>query len=339
MVDVVCGVIWSSDGRYLLAQRPLGRIWSGYWEFPGGKIEPGEPAEAAMTRELQEELGITVTRADPWLLKVFEYPHATVRLHFFHVREWSGTPRGLEGQALHWQSPSTACGVDPLLPANAPILRSLAMPAVLPVTPSAEVAHSAALALVAAGLSRGWPLEFEQRSGLACASASDLEPVCGTEGGTPTRGRWLQVRRGALSMREWREWSDLCVDHGVVPIMNTSVEEALAFGVGSLHLNAARLAALHARPELPLVGASVHSREEIERASALGLDYVILGSVNTTPSHRARDGLGWPAWQAIARWSPIPVYAIGGLDLPELDEARRRGASGIAMIGAAWRAP
>jgi len=309
-VDVVCGVIWSPAGdRYLLAERPKGRIWNGYWEFPGGKIEPGEAPADAMARELHEELGIRVSRADPWLLKVFEYPHARVRLHFFHVRQWSGTPAGLEGQRLCWQAPGTACGVGPLLPANAPILRALDMPALLPVTPPPEVGHQDALARVDAGLGR-----------LAFGGAE----------------RWLQVRRGRLTPAEWRDWADLASQHGVLPIANTSAADGLTLGAEAIHLSAARLMALAARPPAILVGASVHDRAEIAHAAALGLDYVILGSVNATSTHPGREGLGWTAWSDIARWSALPVFAIGGLQAQDLEQARRHGASGIAMIGGAW---
>lgn len=352
VVEVVCGVIWSETGHYLLAQRPEGRIWSGYWEFPGGKIEPGEPAQAAMARELREELGISVVRADPWLLKVFEYPHAIVRLHFFHVREWSGVPTGLEGQALHWQTPSTPCEVEPLLPANAPILRSLAMPCWLPVTPPETVAHGEALAVVSAGLPR-WastglraaareaPAQFVERhlQGIngATGFAANAADTRGADDRLPSAERWLQIRRGHLTVAEWRDWAALCADHGVVPIANTSIEEATALCATALHLNAARLLALEKRPQLPLVGASVHNEAEITKAAALGLDYVILGSVMQTPSHPGRAGLGWKAWADVARWAPLPVYAIGGLAPHHLDEARGHGASGIAMIGAAWQ--
>lgn len=309
-VDVVCGVIWSPAGdRYLLAERPKGRIWDGYWEFPGGKIEPGEAPADAMARELHEELGIRVSRADPWLLKVFEYPHARVRLHFFHVRQWSGTPAGLEGQRLCWQAPGTACGVGPLLPANAPILRALDMPALLPVTPPPEVGHQDALARVDAGLGR-----------LAFGGAE----------------RWLQVRRGRLTPAEWRDWADLASRHGVLPIANTSAADGLTLGAEAIHLSTARLLALAARPPAILVGASVHDRAEIAHAAALGLDYVILGSVNATSTHPGREGLGWTAWSDIARWSALPVFAIGGLQAQDLEQARRHGASGIAMIGGAW---
>jgi len=96
------------------------------------------------------------------------------------------------------------------------------------------------------------------------------------------------------------------------------------------------LAALDARPLFGKVGASVHHRAELERAAALGLDYVILGGVNHSASHPGRAGLGWTAWAQLAAWSPLPVYAIGGLNPDDLDAAQAAGASGIAMIGAAW---
>lgn len=308
-VDVVCGVIWSSEGRYLLAQRPKGRIWDGYWEFPGGKIEPGESAAVAVARELHEELGIRVTRADPWLLKVFDYPHARVRLHFFHVREWSGTPACLEGQQLHWQLPGEPCSIGPLLPANAPILRALDLPTLFPVTPDASVPHIRALALINTRLSR-------------------LPWGAGR--------RWLQVRRGELTAAEWHDWSVLCAGHRVTAIPNTTPGSALADKLQAMHLSAASLATLQARPDLPLVGASVHSRAEIQRAEELGLDYVILGSVKETPTHPGVAGLGWNTWANVAYWPALPVYAIGGLRTNDLDEAQQHGAHGIAMIGGAW---
>lgn len=309
-VDVVCGVIWSDDGRYLLAQRPEGRIWSGWWEFPGGKMEAGESAAAAIRRESHEELGIQVTRADPWLRRVFDYPHARVRLHFFQIRTWSGEPAGLEGQKLHWQSPGEPCTAAPLLPANAPVLRALEAPPVLPVTPAPDVTHRQALMRVASGLPQvlhGLPAD-----------------------------RWLQVRRGDLTPAQWRDWCAVCAEHGALPIANLTPEAAARLGAEALHLTAARLATIDARPDLPLVGASVHRRAEIERAASLGLDYVILGSVNASRSHPGMTGLGWPAWAETARWSSLPVYGIGGLGHDDLDVARAHGASGVAMIGAAW---
>jgi len=137
VVEVAAAVIQRPDGSFLLAQRPAGKVYAGYWEFPGGKVEAGEPAEAALARELHEELGIHVERAYPWITRVFAYPHATVRLNFFRVTSWKGEPHSKENQAFAWQR----CGaetVSPMLPANAPVLASLALPVEYAVTDSAQ---------------------------------------------------------------------------------------------------------------------------------------------------------------------------------------------------------
>jgi len=117
LVEVVAAVIERPDGSFLLAQRPAGKVYAGYWEFPGGKVEPGEPLAAALSRELHEELGIDVESAHPWIVQVYAYPHAKVRLNFFRVRAWHGEPHGKEAQQLAWQHVS-ALEVAPLLPAT-----------------------------------------------------------------------------------------------------------------------------------------------------------------------------------------------------------------------------
>src|SRR3989442_1780891 len=126
-VDVAVAVLIRSDGAALLAQRPASKVYSGYWEFPGGKIEPGEPVAEALGREIREELGIEIERAYPWITRVFTYPHAKVRLHFYRVTAWRGEPRALEHQAIAWQRPD-AVELDPLLPANGPVIRNLMLP-------------------------------------------------------------------------------------------------------------------------------------------------------------------------------------------------------------------
>src|SRR5258706_9289614 len=103
VVEVAAAVIQRPDGSFLLAQRPPGKVYAGYWEFPGGKAEPGETPERALVRELHEELGIDVMRSYPWITRVFAYPHATVRLNFFRVLAWQGEPHPREDQAIVWQ--------------------------------------------------------------------------------------------------------------------------------------------------------------------------------------------------------------------------------------------
>ena len=119
-VEVAVGVLIAADGRFLLTSRPEGKVYPGHWEFPGGKVEPGETIEAALRRELHEELGITIGPVEPWRVTLHDYPHALVRLHFCKVFEWSGSLEMREGQQMAWQSlPAT---VKPLLPGTLPVL-------------------------------------------------------------------------------------------------------------------------------------------------------------------------------------------------------------------------
>jgi 8-oxo-dGTP diphosphatase len=119
-VDVAVGVLIAPDGRFLLTSRPEGKVYAGHWEFPGGKVELGESIEAALRRELHEELGITIGPAQPWQVKMHDYPHALVRLHFCKVFDWRGQFEMREGQQMAWQDlPAT---VKPLLPGTLPVL-------------------------------------------------------------------------------------------------------------------------------------------------------------------------------------------------------------------------
>ena len=123
-VDVAVGVLIDDDGRFLITSRPAGKVYAGHWEFPGGKVEPGESVEAALQRELHEELGITIGHAEAWKTLLHDYPHALVRLHFCKVYVWSGAFEMREAQQMAWQSLPVA--VAPLLPGTLPVLAWLA---------------------------------------------------------------------------------------------------------------------------------------------------------------------------------------------------------------------
>ena len=121
-IDVAVGILMQPNGDVLLGQRPAGKPYAGYWEFPGGKVEAGEDIFAALQREFVEELGIHIVDAEPWCGVEHVYEHAHVRLHFYISRQWQGAPQSLEGQAFAWQG---AVGVAPLLPATIPLLEWL----------------------------------------------------------------------------------------------------------------------------------------------------------------------------------------------------------------------
>jgi 8-oxo-dGTP diphosphatase len=120
-IDVAVGVLIDAEGRFLLTTRPPGKVYAGYWEFPGGKVEPGESIEQALRRELHEELGISIAAAQPWQVEMVDYPHALVRLHFCKIFAWQGEFEMREGQAMAWQQ--LPVQVAPVLPGTVPVLR------------------------------------------------------------------------------------------------------------------------------------------------------------------------------------------------------------------------
>jgi len=120
IVDVAVGVLINAAGRFLLTSRPAGKVYAGWWEFPGGKLERGESVAGALARELHEELGIAIGDVRPWNTTPMDYAHARVRLHFCKVFAWQGAFEMREGQAMAWQTlPVT---VAPVLPGTLPVL-------------------------------------------------------------------------------------------------------------------------------------------------------------------------------------------------------------------------
>ncbi|HEY4636964.1 MAG TPA: NUDIX domain-containing protein, partial [Burkholderiales bacterium] len=156
-VEVAAAVIQRADGAFLLAQRPAGKVYAGYWEFPGGKVEPGEPAEQALARELHEELGIETCTAFPWITREYTYPHASVRLNFFRVTAWKGDPHPREDQTIAWQR-FDAPLVQPMLPANAPVLAALALPQEYAITDAESRGTREMLSRIRARLAQGLKL-------------------------------------------------------------------------------------------------------------------------------------------------------------------------------------
>ena len=307
IVPVAVAVLIAPDGRFLLAQRPGGRVYAGFWEFPGGKVEAGESPAQALARELEEELGIRVRCAHPWLTRPFAYPHATVRLHFFRVTAWDGEPTPREGQRFAWVR-ADAPEVSPILPANGPVLRALALPPVMGISHVAELGVATFLARLERALAAGL--------------------------------RLIQVRERGLTPAQFvplmRETLDRAHRHGARVVVNDEPAVAARLGADGVHLTSTRLMAMGQRPDSPLCGASCHDRKELEHAARLGLDYVVLGPVLPTLSHPGSRTLGWQGFSALIEAYPLPVYAIGGMRPEFLETAWAHGAHGIAMLRGAW---
>ncbi len=306
VVHVAAAVIEHPDGSFLLAQRPAGKVYEGYWEFPGGKVEPNEAVVDALNRELREELGIEVERAYPWITRTHTYPHATVKLHFYRVVRWRRDPHPNEGQSFVWQR-SGALSVSPMLPANAPVLKALSLPLSLGVTCAWETGIETAL----------------QRFRLALANGLRLVQV--REQNLDPAARKLFAAQVFHEMR----------DVGGIAVINADGGLAAQLGAG-VHLPSRELMAAKSRPDAEWCSASCHVAAELERAEELGLDFVLLGPVNATPSHPGAVTLGWKGFADLIQDHSLPVFAIGGMHAGNLEEARRHGAHGIAMVRGAW---
>jgi len=306
-VDVAVAVLIRSDGSALLARRPGSKVYAGYWEFPGGKVEPGEDVADALRREIREELGIEIESVQPWITRVFAYPHATVRLHFHRVYAWRGEPRALEHQAIAWQRPETP-DLVPMLPANGPVLRALSLPDEYAITHAGDLGENLFFLR----------LEVRLRSGL----------------------RLIQIREKKLAREALKQFAgrvlSLARAHGARVLVNSDFEVARRIGADGVHLTAAQLRGAATRPDVPWCGASCHSSEELRRAEALGVDFAVLGPVRSTPSHPDAVPLGWNRFGQIAAGASIPVYALGGVLPGDLDRARSCGAHGLAMVRGAW---
>jgi 8-oxo-dGTP diphosphatase len=308
IVHVAAAVITRPDGSFLLGQRAPDTFYPGYWEFPGGKVEPGETPRDALIRELDEELGMQVDTAYPWITREHVYEHAHVSLHFFEVSAWRGEIHDRVHSALSWQK-ADAMDVGPMLPANGPILKALRLPRLFVNTHAGEIGIDAQLARLDAALASGL--------------------------------RLVQIREPALPEADRERFARAVVERchaaGALAVVNGDAALAQRTGADGLHLTASSLTGTATRPDFEWVGASCHTRSDLEKAASLELDYALLGAVKPTLSHPERSALGWPAFSEMITRLPMPVFALGGLSADDLSTAKAAGAHGVAGIRAIWQ--
>ena len=324
ITEAAVGVIQREDGMVLLAERPLGKAWAGYWEFPGGKVEQNEIAEFALKRELQEELGITITSFYPWLTRSFDYPAKydasgsleapakTVKLHFFIVTAWIGEPVGLEKQAISWQWTENLT-VSPMLPANTPILKALSLPSVYAITNLSELGDAKFFTRLGAALDNGlMMIQVREKQLLARDLRLFVERVINMA--APYKAKVL--------INSNSHYSDLNLVHDL--------------NVAGIHFTAQDLMRMQVKPNAMWCGASCHNRQELAKAEDMGLDYVTLSPVKATLSHKGVNSLGWDKFSELIVGYSLPVYALGGMHATDLYVARLHGAHGVAMLRDLW---
>ena len=308
MIHVVAGILRDGQGRVLLAQRPPGKHLAGLWEFPGGKCEPGESPEAALRRELAEEIGVEAGIIEPLIAVPWHYPEKSVVLDVYDVRSWCGEVHGREGQALRWARVAELPAL-PMPPADRPVVTALRLPRHYPITPEPGADEGPFLRVFGALLDAG-----ETCIQLRCKTAE------------PARLRALA-----------RSVCKLARGTGAHILINGDATLAAELGVGA-HLPASALMSLLSRP-LPLnswLAASCHDARELAHAAAIGVDFAVLGPVLPTASHAQPVTLGWQRFADLVRDAPLPVYALGGVGPGHLAEAVRAGAQGVAGISAFW---
>jgi 8-oxo-dGTP diphosphatase len=248
-----------------------------------------------------------VRHAVPWITRTHVYEHGRVRLHFFRVLRWDGEPQSRESQAFAWQR-LPQLTVSPVLPANGPILKALALPVFMGITQASQLGEAAFLGRLDAALEAGLRLVQVREHGMA--------------------GDRLEVFARAVVQRAHRA--------GALVMINGSADLAHRAGADGLHLTAGSLRSAQGRPAFEWVGASCHDRLELELAQRLGCDYALAGPVLATASHPGVEGAGF---DALAQWVSLlelPVLAIGGLGPGHLEQARLCGAHGVAAIRLAW---
>lgn len=310
-LHVAAAVISGEDRQILLARRPVQRHQGGLWEFPGGKVEPGESVQAALVRELREELGIDATSYRPLIRIPYDYPDRKVLLDVWLVEAFRGRPHGAEGQEIRWVERGMLAQFS-FPAANLPIVTAASLPEHYLITPEPAGDADRFLRGIDKAIDKGI--------------------------------RLLQLRAKTLGTEDYRALArtvlQLCRERGVKVLLNAAPQLAVELNADGVHLSAARLRRSERRP-LPagyLLAASCHSAAELAQAQQIGCDFAVAGPVNWSASHPEQKGIGWEAFRQLSDAAGLPVYALGGMSPEDCGTAWQHGAQGIAAIRSLWEA-
>ena len=298
------------DQQILISLRPSDVHQGGLWEFPGGKLEDGESVDQALLRELKEELSIEIKSARPFMQIHHDYGDKKVLLDIYKVNEFSGEPRGAEGQEVKWQ-PVSDLKVTDFPRANRPIIYTLQLSDQYLITGRFTS-----------------PEDFTRKLE---RSLQQSEKV-------------VQLRCKSIDNAMYKKLSQLaaklCQQYKTPLLLNTSVENfsVLSDHAQGLHLNSGRLFDYDTRPVAwdKILSASCHSPAEILQAKKLQADVVLISPIKETASHPGAKGIGWEQFKQLADCFNGPAYALGGMKFADIDDARLSGGKGIAAISGFW---
>ena len=306
LVHVVVAVIENQNGAVLIAKRHEHLHQGGLWEFPGGKVEPGEEVLDALQRELHEELGLEMETAHPLIRTPYIYPDRKVLLDVWRVTAYKGKPHGAEGQRIEWAEKANFNRYE-FPAANRPIITAAQLPSTYLITPEP-------------GPDFLQQLESALRAGVTL----------------------LQFRAPELDVKSYlklaREVMTLSHRYRAKVLLNGDVELLQQCDADGIHLNSRRLMKMEKRlvGEDKFLAASCHNLEELQQAEKIGVDFALLSPVKVTASHPDTIPMGWENFHTLSERCTIPLYALGGMSKDDLSDAWRNGAQGIAAIRALW---
>jgi 8-oxo-dGTP diphosphatase len=314
LVHVAVGVIVNTDGRILIAKRPLNTHQGGLWEFPGGKVDNDETIERALVRELHEELAINVLASQPLIQIRHHYPDKSVLLDVHKITQFAGEPIGNEGQPIQWVEPAQLNKFE-FPAANRPIISAINLP---------------------------------EKYAITGVYSDESDFILRLEQSMATGLRIVQLRVADFNEVDHQSLLNAALDilnrSGAALVINCSpatfsqVIKSHPNAEIGLHLNRHHAAAISERPvgQEILLGVSCHNADEIKHAQKIGADYLLLSPVLPTASHPSARTLGWEQFTALVELANIPVYALGGVGESHIKIAQSCGAQGVAGISAWW---
>lgn len=308
---VVVGIVLDDNNNVLVSRRHKNSHQGNKWEFPGGKVEQNEAVYDALCREFDEELGLEIEIATPWFVIQHQYPEKTVCLDIWRVRQFQGVAQGKEGQIVRWV-PTSELSVLEFPQANLAIVKALSLPRLYAISAISRLGIEAFFE----------HLETALQAGL----------------------RLLQFREPDLPDRQFLDLAtkatDLCHRYDARLLVNANPEVVQRCHADGVHLNGLRLDTLQSRPldSRLLVAASCHNQAELDKAASLAVDFGVLSPVLPTQTHPGAATLGWQNFASLCNSAGFPLYALGGMNAGQLDNAIDNGAQGVAMISDLWQA-